>query len=70
MCSAACMVLTRELEFGRKIPMAKLTKRLADATELREQDYVIRMTNYVISDLHVFASGKHSYVLISKSLAA
>ena len=43
--------------------MAKLTKRLVDAAESREKDYVIWDDELPGFGLRVFASGKRSYVL-------
>jgi len=43
--------------------MAKITKRVVDAAEVREKDYVIWDDELPGFGLRVFASGKRSYVL-------
>ena len=43
--------------------MAKLTKRVIDAAELREKDYVIWDDDLPGFGLRVFASGKRSYLI-------
>jgi hypothetical protein len=48
--------------------MAKLTKRLVDAAELREKDYVIWDDELPGFGLRVFASDKRSYVLQNRAL--
>jgi integrase len=48
--------------------MAKLTKRLVDAAESREKDYVIWDDDLPGFGLRVFASGKRSYVLQYRAL--
>ena len=45
--------------------MAKLTKRLVDAAESREKDYVVWDDELPGFGLRVFASGKRSYVPVS-----
>jgi hypothetical protein len=43
--------------------MAKVTKRLVDAADIREKDYVIWDDELPGFGLRVFASGKRSYVI-------
>ncbi len=43
--------------------MAKVTKRLVDAAEVRKKDYVIWDDELPGFGLRVFASGKRSYVI-------
>jgi hypothetical protein len=43
--------------------MPKITKRLVDASEIREKDYVIWDDELPGFGLRVFASGKRSYVI-------
>ena len=50
--------------------MARLTKRVVDAAESREKDYVIWDDELPGFGLRVFASGKRSYVLQYRALAA
>jgi hypothetical protein len=65
---AAYVVLTRERVFGWEKPLAKLTKRVVDAAEARDKDYVIWDDELPGFGLRVFTSGKRSYVLQYRSL--
>src|SRR4051794_5711578 len=48
---------------SRRSAVAKLTKRVVDAAEFREKDYVIWDDDLPGFGLRVFASGKCSYVI-------
>lgn len=43
--------------------MPRITKRLVDASEIRDKDYVIWDDDLPGFGLRVFASGKRSYVI-------
>ncbi|TIW71062.1 MAG: DUF4102 domain-containing protein, partial [Mesorhizobium sp.] len=43
--------------------MTKITKRVVDAAQVREKDYVIWDEELLGFGLRVFASGKRSYVI-------
>lgn len=48
---------------GRKKRVPKITKRIVDAAEVREKDYVVWDDELPGFGLRVFASGKRSYVI-------
>lgn len=64
---AAYVMLTRTVGLNRRWLMAKLTKRVADAAEIRSKDYVIWDDELPGFGLRVFASSKRSYVIQYRS---
>lgn len=50
--------------------MTKITKRVVDAAQVREKDYVIWDEELLGFGLRVFASGKRSYVINTGQPAA
>jgi hypothetical protein len=64
----AYVVLTRGWSLDERIAMAKPTKRLVDAAEPREKDYVIWDDELPGFGLRAFTSGKRSYVLQYRAL--
>jgi integrase len=64
----AYVVLTREAGALWSKGMPKITKRLVDASEIRDKDYVIWDDELPGFGLRVFASGKRSYVIQYRAL--
>lgn len=50
--------------------MAKLTKRIVDAAEIRASDYIMWDEELPSFGLRVFASGKRSYLVVCRPQAA
>jgi len=59
----AYVLLTREIVPGMRNVMVKVTKRVVEAAEAREKDYVIWDDELPGFGLRVFSSGKRSYVI-------